>query len=198
VIRFEPRGCGRSDWDSKYDLETLLADAEAIRAEYSIECWIVGGHSHGPNLALAYALCHPDRTLGVLGIAGGKITDDREWSEIYKRRRDAEGEDYGGKQFHADPDVNPRGNASWRAYCRRPELLRQLAELQIPCAFIYAGEDIRPHWPTQQLSRLLPRARYTEIPGAAHCIWLSHAAELRDELHRALVFILGEAVPPMR
>ena len=31
IIRFEPRGCGRSDWDGNYGVETLVSDAEAIR-----------------------------------------------------------------------------------------------------------------------------------------------------------------------
>ena len=25
VVRFEPRGCGRSDWDGRYDVHTLQA-----------------------------------------------------------------------------------------------------------------------------------------------------------------------------
>ena len=56
VIRFEPRGCGRSDWDGIYDVDTLLADAEAVRREYGAERCIVAGHSFGPSAALAYAL----------------------------------------------------------------------------------------------------------------------------------------------
>ena len=55
VIRFEPRGCGRSDWDGNYDVDTLLTDAEAIRRRYGAERCIVAGHSFGPNAALAYA-----------------------------------------------------------------------------------------------------------------------------------------------
>ncbi|HEV8244693.1 MAG TPA: alpha/beta fold hydrolase, partial [Polyangiaceae bacterium] len=56
VIRFEPRGCGRSSWDTKYDLDTLLEDAEVIRRAYDVSRWIVAGHSAGPGFALAYAL----------------------------------------------------------------------------------------------------------------------------------------------
>ena len=56
VIRFEPRGCGRSDWDGNYDVETLVSDAEAIRQDYGAERLIVAGHSAGPDFALAYAL----------------------------------------------------------------------------------------------------------------------------------------------
>ena len=48
VIRFEPRGCGRSDWDGNYAVETLIGDAEAVRKAYRAERCIVAGHSFGP------------------------------------------------------------------------------------------------------------------------------------------------------
>lgn len=189
VIRFEPRGCGRSDWDGHYDLDTLLFDADMLREVYGYDRWLLLGHSHGPNLALAYALRHPSQTIGIIGIAGGKVVDDRSWSEAYHRRLSTVGEDNGGKQFHADPEVNRHGNASWRSYCHRPSLFRELADLNIPCVFINAEQDIRPNWPTQQLSRLIPKARYVEIAGAAHMIWLTHAAELQTHLRDALEYI---------
>ncbi len=193
VIRFEPRGCGRSDWDGRYDVDTLLADAEAIRAAYGCERWVLLGHSHGPNLALAYALRYPGRARGLIGLAGGKIVNDRDWSATYHERLQTIGEDTGGKQWQADPEVNPQGNASWKAYCRRPALLRELADLALPGVFINAAEDIRPNWPTQQLAALLPRARYREIAGAAHSIWLTHAAALRTELRAALADVIQGA-----
>lgn len=193
VIRFEPRGCGRSDWDGQYDLDTLLDDAEAICQDYGVEQVILLGHSHGPNLALAFALRYPARVLGIIGLAGGKVVDSRQWSAIYHERKESIGEDLGGKVFHAAPEVNRQGNASWRTYCERPSLLRQLADLAIPCVFINAAEDIRPNWPTQQLAELLPKAYYVEIPGAAHTIWLTHAQELQNELFRALAFIKANA-----
>jgi len=191
VIRFEPRGCGRSDWDGHYDLDTFLLDAEAIREAYACDRWVLLGHSHGPSLALAYALRHRSRTIGVIGIAGGKVVDDRSWSETYHQRLKAVGEDTGGKQFHADPEVNRQGNAGWRAYCHRPSLFRDLADLEVPCVFINATEDIRPNWPTQQLAALIPKARYAEVKGAAHMIWLTHAAELQAQLRDALAYILS-------
>ena len=77
VIRFEPRGCGRSDWDGNYDVDTLLTDAEAVRREYGAERCIVAGHSFGPNVALAYALRYQSRVMGLIGIAGGSVLNDR-------------------------------------------------------------------------------------------------------------------------
>jgi proline iminopeptidase len=191
VVRFEPRGCGRSIWDGNYGLETLLADAEQVRHAYGFEQIIAVGHSAGANAALAYALRYPERISGVIGIAGGKVVDDRSWSETYHNRLETVGEDWGGKQFHADPAVNVQGNADWRAYCRRVTLLRELADMQKRCVFINASEDIRPNWPTQQLAALIPGAQYVEIHGAAHYIWLTHSRELRAALKNALAVIGG-------
>jgi len=182
VVRFEPRGCGRSEWDGSYDHDTLIQDADAVREAYGFDRCLLLGHSHGPNLALAYALQYPERTIGIIGLAGGKVLDDREWSRLYHERLESVGEDVGGKIWQADAAVNELGNASWREYCDRPSLYRELSELQVPCVFINGAEDIRPNWPTQQLAELIPNARYVEIQGAAHTICLTHANELQCEL----------------
>lgn len=189
VIRFEPRGCGRSDWDGHYTLDTLLADAEAVRQAYDARACIVAGHSFGANAALAYALRYPRRVMGLIGIAGGSLVNDRTWSEAYQRGRQAVGEDHGGAVFTADGQVNPEGNRSWREYIQRPTLFREVAVLSIPATFINAAADIRPHWPTRQLAALLPHGHYVEIPGAAHYIWLTHAPQLRCELRQAITRI---------
>ena len=193
VVRFEPRGCGRSSWDGRYDLRTLLDDADAVRRAYGIDRCILAGHSFGPDVALAYALTYPGHGLGILGIAGGKIVNDRSWSAAYHEARDTIGEDTGGVTFHADPLVNRVGNETWREFCRHPAFLRRVAELPIPCAYINAANDIRPTWPTRQLAALVPKGRYTEISGAAHHIWLTHADELADAMHESISWILAES-----
>ncbi|MCC7477610.1 alpha/beta hydrolase [bacterium] len=186
VVRFEPRGCGGSDWDGNYGIETTIADAEAIRAHFGFERMLLGGHSFGPGLALAYALAHPGRASGLLSICGGSLLNDRSWAEDYHRNKAERGEDDGGIVFNADPEVNRIGNKTWREYIKRPALLRELADLQIPALFIAAGNDIRPNWPIQQTASLLPQGKYVEIPGAGHYFWLSHADELREHLRKSL------------
>ena len=193
VIRFEPRGCGRSDWDGNYDIDTLLSDADAVRAEYGAETCIVAGHSFGPSAALAYALRYPSGVIGLIGIAGGNVLNDRTWSEAYHQNLEEVGEDLGGREYKADPNVNPRGNRSWREYIKRPTLFREIADLQIPATFINGGKDIRPNWPTEQLAALMPRGRYIEIPDAAHMIWLTHASDLRRELRRTVSRIVQDS-----
>ena len=190
VIRFEPRGCGRSDYDGNYDLETTIADIEFIRRESGWESFIIGGHSAGPDVALAYLLQYPQHVLGLIGIAGGRIVNDREWSKTYKQNMAERGEDYGGKVFVADPEVNRIGNASWRRYIHRPGLLKEISEIQVPAIYLCASEDIRPSWPTQQLAQLIPLGEYHEIHGAAHCIWLTHPQELQQLLRTSIEKIL--------
>ncbi|HEX9621261.1 MAG TPA: hypothetical protein VF989_14055 [Polyangiaceae bacterium] len=41
-----------------------------------------------------------------------------------------------------------------------------------------------------QLAALVPEGRYVEVAGAAHYPWLSHAADLRVELRRAVARLL--------
>ena len=186
VIRFEPRGCGRSDWDGSYDFETLLTDADAVRREYDAAACIVAGHSFGPSAALAYALRHPSRVVGLIGIAGGNVLNDRTWSAAYHKGLEEVGDDGGDIEFRADPAVNSEGNRGWREYIKRPDLFREIADLDVPATFINGSKDIRPNWPTQQLASLMPRGEYVEIRDAAHHIWLTHPDRLRHELRNAV------------
>ncbi|MCY4059503.1 MAG: hypothetical protein OXG44_16050 [Gammaproteobacteria bacterium] len=85
--------------------------------------------------------------------------------------------------------MNPEGNRSWREYIKRPALFREIADLPIPATLINGSEDIRPNWPTRQLAALMPNGRYVEIAGAAHTVWLTHAAELRTAVREAVARI---------
>ncbi|HEY4058115.1 MAG TPA: alpha/beta hydrolase family protein [Kofleriaceae bacterium] len=185
VVRFEPRGCGRSSSDKQYDLQTTIEDVEHVRDAYGFDRFIAIGHSAGVDTALAYALAYPGRVQHLIGLAGGRIVNDREWSRVYKENLAARGED-AGTVFNADPDVNAIGVASWRQYITRPTLLAELASLMTTATFIYPSEDIRPSWPTQQLANLLPRGLYREIAGAAHYLWRTHAAQLQAALRAAI------------
>ena len=190
VIRFEPRGCGRSDYDGNYDLETTLGDIEFIRKEYNFNQIIIGGHSAGPDVALAYTIKYPQNVIGLIGIAGGRIVNDREWSKVYHENLDKYGEDYGGKIFQADPKVNKTGSLSWREYIKNPNLLHDIASINVPAIFINAGKDIRLNWPTEQLANLIKKGEYFEIKDAAHSIWLTHYDELKTLLREKIKNII--------
>ncbi len=73
VHLYDQRDCGRSPATGPFGIATFVADLEALRTHWKHERWVVGGHSWGAALALFYALAHPDRTLGVLYLAGTAI-----------------------------------------------------------------------------------------------------------------------------
>lgn len=182
VIRFEQRGCGRSDSVPPYDIETCLFDLETVRKHYGIEQWIVGGHSWGADLALIYALEHPTSFTGLMCISGGRMHNDREWHNEYVRRKEAEGERSPEFKYPVNHEVNRQVNQSWKQYIQKPDLLRRISELEIPALFVYGDKDIRPSWPIEQLARLMPNARFEMLRGAEHVLWFSHENELRHLL----------------
>ncbi|MEM1151329.1 MAG: prolyl aminopeptidase [Pseudomonadota bacterium] len=69
IILYDQRGCGRSRPHSDLRENTtwdLVADIEALRVHLGIEKWVVFGGSWGSTLSLAYAVTHPEHTLGLL------------------------------------------------------------------------------------------------------------------------------------
>ena len=56
--------------DNLQPVAAIVDDLEALRAHWGHESWVVGGHSWGASLALFAALAHPERTLGVVYLAG--------------------------------------------------------------------------------------------------------------------------------
>lgn len=186
VIRFEQRGCGRSDADKLYDVQTCVDDLEQIRQQYGLDRWSIGGHSWGADLALAYALQYPAHTLGLICIAGGRINNDREWHKAYRAGKDAGLEPLPDFDFPANKEVNSQVNASWKQFIQNPTLLYDFGQLETPALFIYGEKDIRPSWPVEQLAHLMPNGRYQAIPNANHYIWLTHAEELKVHLRHFL------------
>lgn len=181
IVRWEQRGVGRSggDPDGPFTIAQCVADMEAIRAHYGCERWVVAGHSWGADLSLIYALAHPERSAGLLCVAGGRLTNDREWHAAYDRGR-REGREVAPED---DPPlniaVNQQLNADYKQYIQRPSLYRQVAALDVPALFLYGAEDIRPAWAVAQVAALTPRARFALLDGADHYLYLSHPDEVR-------------------
>lgn len=77
IIGLDQRGCGKSTPAVQDDLvhlsenttQALIEDIEAVREHLGVERWIVTGVSWGSTLALAYALKHPGRVLGIALVA---------------------------------------------------------------------------------------------------------------------------------
>ncbi len=72
TVYFDQRGSGRSDRPAgnDYAIATLVEDVEALRAALGVPRIVPMGHSFGGLLALEYAARYPERTAGVVFVAG--------------------------------------------------------------------------------------------------------------------------------
>jgi proline iminopeptidase len=149
---------------------------------------MVGGHSHGAFLALAYALQHPERASAVLYLAGTGLQDDRSWHSAYDAGQEA-GADRGVPTgtYTWNPECNEIQNGDYKRYVRRRELWRDVANLQVPLRAVHGEMDVRPVWPVEQLTALTPDGRLQIVPGAPHDLWYTHPKELGVVLRDYLV-----------
>jgi proline iminopeptidase len=88
VVRFDQRGCGRSDGDGPFTIAQAVDDLDQIRTALGFGQWAIAGHSWGAELAIRYAARHPDRTTAVAYIAGvgaGNGFRDGHRAEISRR-----------------------------------------------------------------------------------------------------------------
>ena len=85
VLRYDQRGSGRSQAAGPYGVATFVRDLEGLRKHFGFEQWIVGGHSWGAGLALAYAVQYPHRTTAIVYISG--TSTDPRWHDEYRRNR---------------------------------------------------------------------------------------------------------------
>ena len=165
----EPRGVGRSS-GGPHTMERAVADLEAVRTAIGVDEWLVLGHSWGSDLAVRYAVEHPEAVSGVVGVAGRGPQRDRHWSERYEAGRASEP----AVDIDVAPEVWASLSESFTDWIHRPDLWRRLADSTVPMHFIAAGDDVRPSWPLQQLAALVPGGRFSTVPGVPHDFWSTH------------------------
>jgi proline iminopeptidase len=83
VVRWDQRGCGRSERRGPYSVARSVADLDAVRAQPAVERVAVLGHSWGATLALRYALDHPDRVSALIYVSGTGLGWD--WHGPFQR-----------------------------------------------------------------------------------------------------------------
>ena len=165
----EPRGVGRSG-GGPHGLTRAVDDLDDVRRAAGVASWIVVGHSWGADLAVCYALRHPEPVAGVVAVAGTGLQNDRSWSEQYQALK-------GGEPDLSIPGVREVHAAllgSYRRWIREPDVFRQVADSPVPMRFVAAGGDIRPSWPLEQLAALAPHGRFVRILGVPHDFWATH------------------------
>jgi pimeloyl-ACP methyl ester carboxylesterase/DNA-binding CsgD family transcriptional regulator len=76
LIRYDERGSGLSDWEVEdFSLEAWVADLEAVVDAAEVERFALLGLSQGAQIAIAYAVRHPER-VSHLVVCGGYLGGD--------------------------------------------------------------------------------------------------------------------------
>jgi proline iminopeptidase len=70
VHRWDQRGGGRSERRGPYSLRRFVADLDAARQHLGLDRMALLGHSWGAQLALRYALDHPERVTRLVYLSG--------------------------------------------------------------------------------------------------------------------------------
>ena len=130
----------------------------------------------GSDLAVRYALDHPERIRGVVGIAGHGLHRDREWS--------AADEAGTATDVAIDIDRVPEVHAALGDpapdWTHQPGLWRHLADSTVSMRFVSAGDDIRPSWPLEQLANLVPDGAFHVVPDVPHDFWATDPTVWRE------------------
>lgn len=114
VVRWEQRGCGRSERRGPYTIARFTGDLEAVRARLAGPRMALLGHSWGSHLALRYTLEHPDRVSALIYVAGTGIDRERDWHPHYRRNLRARlGQHADRWQALDDRDRTPAEEREW-------------------------------------------------------------------------------------
>lgn len=85
VIRWDQRGCGRSEpCEGPWTTARFVADLDAVRRHFALERPVLLGHSWGAQLALSYALAHPERVGALVYVSGTGIGPVSDWYGAYE------------------------------------------------------------------------------------------------------------------
>jgi proline iminopeptidase len=87
TIRWDQRGCGRSERRGPYTLARSIRDLDAVRQRLAGSRTALLGHSWGAHLALRYAIEHRDRVSQLIYVSGTGIDPEPTWNAVYKQNR---------------------------------------------------------------------------------------------------------------
>jgi proline iminopeptidase len=212
VIRWDQRGCGRSERRGPYSMARTAADLDAVRQHHGLDRMALLGHSWGAQLALRYALDHPDRVSGLVYVSGVGL--GRAWHPAYEQAIEARmaghprpaarsreeavlrwSADFADRDrameyaermatpwFDVNYECNAEINTSDRATWREDDLLAACRELAVPTLIVDGAQDIRPRWAVDSLHQALPAAARVVLPDVGHVPWLEDPAPFYSAL----------------
>jgi pimeloyl-ACP methyl ester carboxylesterase len=201
VITWDQRGHGASDSPTDpdaYSSALAVADMAAILDAAGVERAVVGGHSLGGYLSLAFQRAHPDRVaaLVLIDTGPGYRSDDgrAKWnrmaegyaSDLAERGLAALG---GSGELSASVhrDANGLVHAARRVLTQSDaSVLESLPTVAVP-VLVIVGERDKPFLAgSSYMAEKIPDATLVVVPGAGHAPNVTHTAEFDVHLRSFL------------
>jgi len=210
LVRYDPRGCGLSDWQVReMSFEGMVRDLETVVDALGLERFALFGISQGAAVSIAYAVRHPERVSHVV-LSGGYALGWRKRggkSDVAAREALLSVIEHGwGRDTpvfrqiftaHLWPDAYPeqmdslreltRLSASPENAVRLQQLLGEvdvtdlLSSLAAPTLVLHSRDDALPISEGLRLARGIPDARFVEIASRNH-VPLAHEPAWHDYL----------------
>jgi DNA-binding SARP family transcriptional activator/pimeloyl-ACP methyl ester carboxylesterase len=221
LIRFDKRGTGLSDRPAGVQpLEERMEDAHAVLDAAGLERVHVLGWSEGGPLALLLAATHPERVLSLV-LYGTQACFRREadypWGFTDEQRHSSSAEIprvWGGLAFasHFAPGGDDQFALRWAAYQRAgaspsaaAELNRMnpsiearslLREIQVPTLVLSRrGDPVGPPEAGRYIAKHVDGARFVELEGRDHILWLGDSEALCAEIERFVLNVEARLEP---
>jgi proline iminopeptidase len=205
VVRWDQRGCGRSERRGPYSVARSVTDLDAVRVQLAVERVAVLGHSWGATLALRYALDHPDRVSALIYVSGTGLGWD--WHEPFQRavaERLAPSAERRAELRVRAPDRTEAEDRElavlqWSAEFTGPDAMRHAAEMATPWLAVnwecheHIWGELKQTWREPEL---VAECRALEVP----VLIIDGAADLRprwavDSLEQALPRVTRVVLP---
>jgi pimeloyl-ACP methyl ester carboxylesterase len=192
VIRWDLRGHGASGAPQDqacYTAAASVADMAALLDHLQLGQAVLGGHSLGGYLSLAFALAHPDRVSGLLLIGTGPGFRNELARQAWNRsaRQSASNlEQRGLRALRPAAEQDPPAHRSAAGLARAARgILTQhdatvidgLPSITVPVLIIAGAADTRFLAPAEYMAAKIPGARLAVIPDAGHAPNIAQPAE---------------------
>jgi pimeloyl-ACP methyl ester carboxylesterase/DNA-binding winged helix-turn-helix (wHTH) protein len=222
LIRYDPRGCGLSDWNvPEIYFESFVSDLETIVDSLGLERFALLGISQGAATSIAYAARHPERVsrLALSGgfpigwRKGGSVDDINAREAIFTLIKQGWGQDNPAfrQVFNlrlwpeAKPDQMQALDAQQRA-STSPEnairILRAIGDLDVtgllsqisaPTLVLHSRGDVsNPIELGLMLARGIPHSRFVEIDSRNH-VPLPHELAWARHVDELCAFLSGDS-----
>jgi pimeloyl-ACP methyl ester carboxylesterase/DNA-binding winged helix-turn-helix (wHTH) protein len=221
LIRYDPRGCGLSDWNvPEISFESFVSDLESVVDSLGLERFALLGISQGAATSIAYAARHPERVTRIVISGGfpigwrkaGSVDEIKAREAIFTLIKQGWGQDNPAfrQVFNlrlwpeATPDQMLALDAQQRA-STSPEnairILRAIGDLDVtgllpqisaPTLVLHSRGDVsNPIELGLTLARGIPHSRFVEIDSRNH-IPLPHERAWSRHIDEIRTFLSGD------